>query len=86
MSSRIAASASFGSMRIGRVGPDEDAAAEPLRDLAEKVPAGEERVELLRVEDDVRALELDVGDLDILRQDLPEGLACLLNERVETHP
>ncbi len=51
----------------GGVAADENPAAEALGDLPEEVPAGEEGVQLLRVEDDVRAFQLDVGDLDVVR-------------------
>ena len=58
---------------------------EPLGDLAEVVAPGEERVELLRVDHDVRAFQLNVGDLDGLRQHFVQRFPGLLDERFETH-
>ena len=68
------------------VGADHHPTVEALRDLAKVVASGEERVELLRVDHDVRAFQLDVTDLDRFRQHFAQRFPGLLYERFETHP
>ncbi len=69
-----------------RVGTDDHPAVQALSDLAQVVAPGEERVELLRVDHDMRAFQLDVGDLDGFRQHFAKRFPGLLYERFETHP